>query len=476
MALSSQGIGSGLDVNSIVSQLVAIEKQPLQQLQTKAATLQAQVSLYGTVKSQASALGDIAATLAISSSWNVQKASSANAEAVGVTLGTSSTASSLSVQVQQLASTQTAASAGVNAGDAVGATGTLTIQLGSWAGATNALEFSASVTPSVDVSIDAADTTATIASKINAANAGVTATVLRDGANERLVIRSSATGEAGGFSVTSAGDAGLAQFEVKGTIDSTNSAPASGMYMSQVAQNAQVKINGVSVSSASNKMTDVVPGVTLQLSQVTTTPVEITIENDLTAIQKNIQSFVDAYNAMSQTLAGATKYDATSKTGGPLQGDSTTLGLQSALRSILGSSSEGSTFSRLSDIGLERQTDGTLKVNATKLTTALGDLDNLKTLFTKNNNDAVTNGFGLKVRDFARGLVAFDGRVSNKTTALQGAISRNSKDQDRVNDRATRVEADLRRQYGALDTQMAKWNGLSSYVNAQLAQWNKTSS
>lgn len=476
MALSSQGIGSGLDVNSIVSQLVAIEKQPLQQLQTKAATLQTQVSLYGTVKSQASALGDAAATLANSSSWNLQKASSANSAAVGVTLAAASTATSFSVQVQQLANTQTAASVGVSAGSAVGSTGTLTIQLGSWTGASNALGFTASATPSVDVSVDAADTTTTIAGKINAANAGVTATVLRDGANERLVIRSSTTGEAGGFSMTSAGDAGLAQFEVKGTIDSTNPTPASGMFMSQVAQNAQVKINGVTVSSALNKMTDVVPGVTLQLSQVTTGPVEITIENDLAAIQKNIQGFVDAYNAMSQTLAGATKYDAASKTGGPLQGDSTTLGLQSTLRSILGSGSVGSAYSRLSDVGLERQTDGTLKVNTTKLTTALGDLGNLSTLFTKNNSDAATNGFGLKVRDFARGLVAFDGRVSNKTTALQGAISRNSKDQDRVNDRATRVEADLRRQYGALDTQMAKWNGLSSYVNAQLAQWNKTSS
>ncbi len=475
MALSSQGIGSGLDVNSIVSQLVAIEKQPLQALQTKAATLQSQVSLYGTVKSQASTLGDTSAILASASNWNVQKASSANATAVGVTLGTTSTATSFSVQVQQLASTQTAASAGVTAGDPVGSAGTLTIQLGNWTGASSALGFSAAASASVAVSIIATDTTTTIASKINAANAGVTATVLRDGANERLVLRSSTSGESGGFSVTAAGGGGLAQFEVTGTIDSTNSTPAAGMFMSQVAQNAQVKINGVSVSSASNKMSEVVPGVTLQLSQVTAAPVEITIENDLTAIQKNIQNFVDAYNAMSQTLTSATKYDASTKIGGPLQGDATTLGLQSALRSILGSGSTGSTYSRLSDVGLERQTDGTLKVNATKLTAALGDLDNLKTLFTKNNNDVATNGFGLKLRDFARGLVAFDGRVSNKTTALQGAISRNTKDQSGVNERATRVEADLRRQYGALDTQMAKWNGLSSYVNAQLAQWNKTS-
>lgn len=473
MALSSQGIGSGLDVNSIVTQLVAIEKEPLKQLQTKATTLQTQLSLYGTVKSQASALGDAAATLALPSAWDVQKATSSNTSAVGVTLGSTAATSTLSVQVQQLAVAQSATAAAVTAGVAVGGGGTLVIQPGIWSGASNALEFVAT-TPGFEVEIDAADTTANIASKINGANVGLTATVLRDGTNERLVIQSKTAGAAGGFSIT-ASNSTLSQFEVTGVVDSTNSAPASGMFMSQVAQDAKVKINGVELSSASNTMTNVVSGVTLQLSQVTTTAVDIKISDDLEGFQKNIQSMVDAYNALSQTLTGATKYDSASKKGGLLQGDATTVGLQTALRSMLGSSSAGSTFSRLSDVGLERQTDGTLKVNSTKLTSAMSDLSNLKKLFVTDNSDTATNGFGLKVRDFARGLIAYDGRVSNKSTALQGSISRNSKDQDRVNDRVARVEVSLRRQYGALDTQMAKLNGLSSYVNAQLAQWNKTS-
>ena len=117
-----------------------------------------------------------------------------------------------------------------------------------------------------------------------------------------------------------------------------------------------------------------------------------------------------------------------------------------------------------------------LKVNATKLTGALQNLDNVKNLFATNNSNSATNGFGLKVRDFARGLVAADGLVTNKSAALQGSISRNSKDQDRVNDRASRVETQLLRQYSALDAQLAQMNGLSSYVTAQLAQWNKSTS
>lgn len=489
MAISSTGVGSGLDVKSIVSQLVAIEKQPLTQLQTKATSFQTQLSLYGKIKSQVAALGDAAALLAGASGWNTQKASSSNAAAVSVTAGAGAATATLAVEVTQLARTQSAASSGVLAGTTVAATGSLRIQLGTWAGAPGTLGFNDAVPAAfVDVAIDSADTVSAMANKINAAKAGVTATVLRDGANERLVIRSNTPGAAGGFSIISRdvdGNPvpGLAAFEVKGTIDSTNPAPATGMFLSQVAQDAIVKINGVEVKSASNTMKDVIPGVTLQLTQKTAVgvQVDITVENDLDATQKNIQGFVDAYNTLNQTLADATKYSAATKTGGPLQGDASTMGLQNALRAMLGSSSTGSTFSatspnssRLSDAGIERQTDGSLKINQTKLTSAKQDLDNLKNLFVTNNNDKLTNGFGLKVRDFARGLVAFDGLVTNKSTAIQGSISRNSKDQDRVTERAARVEAQLFRQYSALDKQMAQLNGLNSYVTAQLAQWNKS--
>jgi flagellar hook-associated protein 2 len=465
MTISSTGVGSGLDVKSIVTQLVAIEKQPLKQLQAKATTFNTQLSLYGTVKSQVSAMGDAAALLAGASGWSAQKASSSNTAAVGVTAGSSATSAALSVEVQQLARAQTAASVGIAAGAAAGAAGSLSIELGDWTGGS----FVPGGAASVAVAIDAADTLSVIAGKINAADAGVTATILRDGSNERLVLRSASTGAAAGFRINTPADPGLS------TLGLTN--PSDGVgFVGQVALDAEFTVNGIAVSSATNKVADVVPGVALQLSQVTLGPVEIVVENDLDAVQKNIQSFVDTYNAVNQTLSDATKYTAATKTGGPLQGDSTTLGMQNALRAMLGSTSTGSTFSYLSDVGIERQTDGSLKINQTKLTDAKLDLTNLKNLFAANNGDATTNGFGLKVRDFSRALVAFDGAVTNKSTALQATIKRNSEDQDRVTDRAARVEVQLYKQYSALDAQMAQLNGLSSFVTAQLAVWNKSTS
>jgi flagellar hook-associated protein 2 len=248
------------------------------------------------------------------------------------------------------------------------------------------------------------------------------------------------------------------------------------MFMGQSALNANLTVNGVALTPATNTLSNVTPGVTLQLSQVTTSAVAVAVQNDQTVVQKNIQSFVDAYNAINTTLMDATKYDASAKVAGPLQGDATTVGLLNALRSMMGSKSVGSTLTHLSDAGLERQKDGSLKVNQTKLTTAMLDMDNLRNMFTAYSGNTTTDGFGHKVRIFAHALVTFDGRVTNKSAALQKAINSNLGDQDRVNQRALRMESQLNRQYTALDKQMAQMTGLSSFVTAQLAVWNKPTS
>lgn len=470
MALSSPGIGSGLDVNSIVSQLVAIEKQPLKVLQTKATTLQSQLSLYGTIKSQTSALADAAAALARPGDWSVFKATSSNASAVAVTAGSAAAPAAFGLTVSQLARAQATASMNVAKDATLGTasdSGTLTISLGSWASGSFV-----GAGGSVDVAINGDDTLTAIAGKINAANAGVTATVLRTGSQERLVFQSKTTGEEAGFQIASAGFAGLDSLSFTSL---TNPAQSSaGMELGQTALNAKATLNGVAIESASNTLADTIPGLTLKLQQVTTAPVDITVEQDQEAIKAKIQAFADAYTALNKTLADATKY-VQGGTSGPLQGDATTVGIQRVLSNILSSSSAGSTFSRLSEVGLERQKDGSLKLDSTKLTAAMQDMGNLQKLFAANNGNAATNGFGLKIRDFARGLIAADGTVTNRSSALQGSISRNSKEQDKVNDRAGRVEKQLRQQYSALDTRLASMQSLGDYVTAQLAQWNKSS-
>lgn len=475
MAISSPGVGSGLDVNSIVTQLVAIERQPLQALQTKATTLQSQLSLYGSIKSQVSALKDASAALASSSSWAIQSATSSNTAAATVSVDATATPTSFALDITRLARSQTTASRSIATGGSLGAgtgTGQLSIQLGSW-GSAGAGPFVAGAGAAVNININETDNYAAIASAINAANAGVKATVLKSGNTERLSFQSTTSGSDVGFSIASNG--GFAALDsLSFTSLANGSESAAGMESSQVGLNATFKINGVSVESATNTVSNVVPGVTLNLAQTTAggSPVQIDVVQDKVALQKNIQAFADAYSALNKTLADSTRYVQGGRSGA-LQGDSTTVGLQGLMRKIIGSSSTGSTYARLSEVGLEQQTDGSMKLNTTKLATAMGDVSNLQKLFTTNNSNPATNGFGLKLRDLARGLLAADGTVSNKSTALQGAISRNGDEQERVSERAARVEKRLRAQYSALDTQMAKISGLSSYVTAQLAQWNK---
>jgi flagellar hook-associated protein 2 len=440
-------------------------------LQTQATSFQTKLSTYGTIKSQVAALGDAAAKLSTNSGWNAVTATSSNATAVNVTAAAGAVATSLTMEVQQLAKAQSTASSAVAAGTAMGS-GTMTIELGSWGSGS----FVAGSAAAVNVTINPGeDTLAEIAATINGAGAGVSATVLRDASGERLLMRSSATGEETAFRISVSDDDGN-NTDANGlsrlAFDTANPA---GMARTQVGQNAQATINGVSISSASNRLSDTLPGLTLQLSQITTTPVEIEVSADLEAAKKNLQGFVDAYNTLNTTLSNATRYDAGTKTAGTLQGDATAVGLQNALRGMMRSVTASSPFTNLSDIGIQAATGGALTIDSTKLDAALSNLDGIKALFTTTSTDPTARGFGLKVKAFADGLINSDGLVSNKTAGIQASLKRNGIEQDRVNERAARAEIRLLAQYNAMDAAVGRLNGLSSFVNQQVTLWNKSS-
>ncbi|NWF44204.1 flagellar filament capping protein FliD [Hydrogenophaga sp. D2P1] len=467
--ISSPGIGSGLDVQSIVSQLVALEKAPLKQLQTQATSFQTKLSTYGTIKSQFSALGDAAAKLASPSGWSAVTATSSNSAAIGVTVAAGAPATSLTMAVQQLAKAQSTASTAVATGSGVGS-GSMTIELGAWSGSS----FTAGSGTPVSVTINPGeDTLAEIAAKINDADAGVSATVLKDASGERLLVRSKETGQENGFRITVDDDdsndtdaSGLSRLAF--SVGNTN-----GMSLSQSGQNALATVNGVSVSSASNRLADTLPGMTIQLSQVTTAPVEIDVSADTEAVRANVQAFVDAYNTLNSTLSNATRYDAGTKKAGALQGDSTATGLQNALRGMMRSVTSGTPYTRLADVGIELKTGGALALDAGKFDASLSNLEGLKNLFTVDTGSATTEGFGRKIKTFAEGLIDADGLVSTKASALQKSIDRNGLEQERVNDRAARAETRYLAQYNAMDAAVAKLSGLNAFVSQQITLWNK---
>ena len=476
MGLSSTGIGSGMQVEDIVSKLVALERQPLAKLQSVASSMKTQLSVYSQVKSLMSTLSDAANKLAQNSTWNSVAATSSNSAAVSIQVTDTGTANATSfgVGVQQLARGQSVASSVLGvAGAPVGA-GKLSIQLGAWSQAVPP-GFTGGATGAVDITVDAADSLADIAAKINGAKAGVTATVLTDANGERLLVRSSTTGDESGFriQVPEGAPGGLSRLAFD-----PNGAPGAGMAANavQYGQNAKATINGIAVESASNTFTDTIPGLSFTVSQVTTAPVEIAVNSDTEALKKNIQNFVNAYNAVNDLLSTSTKYDAETKKAGALQGDGTTVGLQNMLRSLMGSTAEGAgAFQRLADIGIDIKRGGKLEVAGDKLDAALKNPEALKAMFaTYAGPDSEANGLAVKVKALASKMLSYEGALDNKTGAIDASIKRNSSDQDRVNERAARMETRLRAQYMALDVKMASLSGLSAYIGQQVTQWNNS--
>ncbi len=451
MAISSVGIGSGIDVKTIVSQLVALEKRPLTSLQTQEASIQSQVSTFSQLKSLTSTFADAASALTRDSGWNSMTVGSTDAASATATVTGIAGAGSYSFEVSKLAQAQTSVSnTAVASGTAFGP-GTLTIKVG-----TNL---------AVDVTLADGDDTslAGIASKINDKNAGVVATVITDSSGQRLMLRGGATGADRSFTVSAA--------------SGFDTAPAGALNfaVTQPAQNTEATLNGLAISSATREFNEVIPGLKFTASKVTTGPVGLTVTADTATTKKGIQAFVDAYNAINDLLSSSTKYDADTKTAGLLQGDSTALNLQSILRTMVGAVTKGGAYETLSDIGVAVQRGGRLTVDSTKLDKALAaDPAGVKNLFANATGADADKGIAVKFKTLTSSMLSFDGSFNAKTDALAAADKRNLSEQDRVNARAAALEKRLNAQYTALDTQMASLTSLNSYISQQVTNWNKS--
>ncbi|MEP7138652.1 MAG: flagellar filament capping protein FliD, partial [Caldimonas sp.] len=467
------GIGSGLDVNSIVTQLMALEQRPLTALQTKATAIQSTVSEYGKIKSAVSALNDLAVKLASKTTWG-QTIATSSSTAVGATTN-GATAGTYTVNVASLASVQTLASTARAAAAPIGA-GTLHIELGGWITApTGARTFTPSGTPAVDIAVSATDTLADVRDKINGSSAGVNATIMTDASGSRLLISSSATGAANGFRTSVVdGDGNNSDAAGLSALAYDPSAGVSQMTRSQVAADAAATVNGLAVTSASNTLANIVDGLTLTLSAPTTAPVTVSVAADNATLKKTLTDFAAAYTSVYKLIAADTRYDATSKQGGILQGDSAAVGLQNQLRALAGGFSGASTtLARLSDAGLQIQADGSMTVNSNKLDSALGNLAEITKLFSNSNpTDPTQDGFAKRFRTATDAMLGVDGSITSRTTGLSNQLQRNQKDQDSFTMRLAGIEKRLRAQYTALDTQMASLSTQSSYITQQVAAWN----
>ncbi|MDO9372648.1 MAG: flagellar filament capping protein FliD [Gammaproteobacteria bacterium] len=388
MAISAAGLGSGLDVNAIVSQLMGLERQPLTALDRKEAVFQAKISAYGNIKSTLSSFQTAVRGISDISKFQVFKATSADTTLYTATATSTATAGSYGVEVVRLAKAHkltTAGQASSTATIGAGTATTLTFDFGTVGGGTlggdgkytgvsrtfdlNPLKSTKTVTVN-----NTNNTLEGVRNAINNANIGVTATILNDGGAGtpyRLVLTSSDTGAANSLRVAVSGDAtvqGLLAYDSTATqnLAQTDTALHAG------SNDAQIKVDGFTVTKASNTITDVIAGVTLNLVKagVATT---LTVARDTAAVKGAVESFVKAYNDIQKTITGLTAYNASTKQGAILQGDYSAVGVLSQIRGKLNSAIQysGGTLTLLSQVGISFQKDGSLTLDSTKLDTAI---------------------------------------------------------------------------------------------------------
>lgn len=463
--ISSQGVGSGLDIAAIVTSLTTAKAAPLTNAINRSNTaLNAQVSAFGTFNSAVETFQATLSALQDPAQLAGRTATVGDDTIASATATSSAVTGQYSIAVQNLATAASLSSA-ANLGGATAVIGTGTLQIS----AGGVLD---------SIAIDSTDNTLQgIAAAINssAGNPGVTASILTTTDGARLVLTGTKTGAANGILVTqSGGDGGLASLVYDPAHNITT------LTQTQAAQDANFTVNGYGATSASNQVTSVISGVTLNLTKAsavvagtppTYTPTTLTIGNDTAGAQTSIGTFVSALNGLLSSIQSLASYDPTTQTAGPLLGNAAVQSFQSQLYKILGQVNAGITSgpNSLAAIGIGANPQGTYSSNSATLGNALtGNLDSVGKLLSG------PNGIATKLNTFVTQYTQAGGLLDTISNGLKTSLSNNAKQLTDLNARMAVYSATLTAEYNAMDTAVALLKQTQTYLTQQFNQGSTT--
>lgn len=456
MATSGIVGGSQIDVNSLVSQLVAAERKPLDDqlaraVQKNTTQISAVGALMGALASFQSTLNGLKTTSAFSG----RATNSTNADIVSADATATAAPGSYDVIVDRLASAQQISSTAFAGGaTTVVGSGTLTLSLGSES-------FTVNIAPP-------ADTLADVRSRINSStdNTGISASIINAADGAHLVLTSNKSGAANTIQVTQSGT--LSQLEYT----STNQANYSEL---RPAQDAQVSVAGYPATSDTNSVTGVIDGITLNLASAspgTTVKVEVTYDKD--AAKDKVKSFVTAYNSLRGMITKLGGYDSDSQSGGPMLGDSLLTGIDSEIRRTLSDpvTEAGDIYQTLGAIGITTQKDGTLAIDDAKLDDAMAkDFDGVSRLF-----GSPDTGVAAKLHAMITDRLADGAGIDSRNDSLLSDQKAMVKKKDDIDVRMTLVANMYKAQFTRLDTLLSSLSATSSYLSQQIDSLPKWSS
>jgi flagellar hook-associated protein 2 len=447
--LTSLGVGSGLDVASLVDKLVAAKKAPQQdQITNQAATANTELSALGQISAALSALQSAMAPLTDGSAFASRNVTSSDTTVLGAGSDGTAVDGNYNIVVSQLASSLKASSGAFASSSTAVGTGTLTLAVAG---------------KSMSLTLDSTNNSlAAVRDAINKAsnNPGVSATIVTGSDGAHLVLSSTQTGAANGFKVSSSGgDGGLAALNYDVAASSGNA-----LNVINAASDAYYTIDKLPANSASNTVSTAINGLTLNLINVGSST--LSVSNDSSKATNALTNLVSTYNSFVGIYQNLTKYDATSGTAGAMIGDATLNSINSTLSGIVGGTANGAT---LSSIGISLQVDGTLKLDSGTLATALSDGGKtVGSLF------AGTGGFAAKLNTPLSTWVGDSGLLAGRTTSISQQLTDLSNQQTLLNSRMDDLTARYQAQFTALDTLMSKLNSTSSYLTQQFAALNNT--
>ena len=381
-AITSLGVGSGLDLGTLVSGLIEAERAPTEnRLNLKQQNITTELSAFGLLRSSLSQFQTSLGGLKTSSAFNAKAITASDASVFSTSVESFADIGSYSVEVLALARAQslaTSAATAFSAVDDVIGSGTLTIQFGTTT--TGPYAFTPDLArPPQAIDISAAngnDTVSGLRDYINDNDFGFQASIVDDGTNGyRLVFTSEDTGAANSMELTVTGDADSNDNDNAGLSQLAFNASAQGSMLQNVAaQDASLTINGLGITRDTNSISGAINGVTLDLLKADVgNIVNLEVKEDRAEITATINGFVEAYNALTESIKSLTSYDAETGTGSVLIGDFTVRSISSQIRSALFGSISGlqGNIKSLVDIGITTNSNGTLDVDSTKLSDAL---------------------------------------------------------------------------------------------------------
>lgn len=468
MAITSSST-TAIDVPTLVSQLMAVERRPIDKLNAKITSFESKISSFGTLSSLVSSFQTASKNIGTT----LQKLTATPSDTGILTASAGSTAvpGTYTLSVSQLAQAQNLIATGQTSSTAAignGAATTVTFDLGAISGGTltngkySGATFTSNGSGTVSITVDSTNNTLEgIRDAINAAATGVTATIVNDGSGTpfRLALTASSTGVSSSLKITTSGGDGTI-----GNLLGYDPASTQNMTQTLAAQNASLTVNGIAITSASNTVSEAIQGVALTLKNITASPTSLTVTRDTNAINTAASGFVEAYNALASQIKSRGAYGTSTAAGGALAGDATLRMLQEQLRSIFLTPASGGTMTSLAQVGIAFQRDGSLKLDSSTLSNAISsDFNDV------NNLLASSSGYATRLEAWAKSALTPGGVIDARTQSLNRNIKDQNEAVDKLESRMVALEKKYTLEYTNLNRLLSSMNSTSTFLTQQLS-------